>query len=238
MGDAGADGLWISVRDSGIGIAAEKLPLLFQKFTQLDASTTRQFGGTGLGLSICHDLVEMMGGRIWAESVEGQGSTFHLELPLTRVVAEPVVQSDADDALPEDQGRVLRVLAAEDNPTNQMVLSTIIQIFGAELQLADNGALAVEAWDGGDFDVVLMDIQMPVMDGIAATREIRRREAVQGRTHTPIIALSANAMVHQVKEYVAAGMDGHVAKPIELPKLHAALEAALSARMAAESQAA
>jgi CheY-like chemotaxis protein len=217
---------------------AEKLPLLFQKFTQLDASTTRQFGGTGLGLAICHDLAVMMGGRIWAESVEGQGSTFYVALPLARVVAEPAVEGETDDALPENQGRVLRVLAAEDNPTNQMVLSTIIQIFGADLQLADNGALAVAAWDGGDFDVILMDIQMPVMDGISATREIRSREAAQSRARTPIIALSANAMVHQIKEYVEAGMDGHVAKPIELPKLHAALDAALSARMAAEAQAA
>jgi len=238
MGEAGADGLWISVRDTGIGMPSEKIPMLFQKFTQLDASTTRQFGGTGLGLAICHELAALMGGRIWAESVEGAGSTFHVELPLSRAVAEPPAPADTDEVVPDDQGRVLRVLAAEDNPTNQMVLSTIIQIFGAELELADNGALAVEAWDAGDFDVILMDIQMPVMDGISATREIRSREAVQGRTRTPIIALSANAMVHQIKDYIAAGMDGHVAKPIELPKLHAALETALSARMAAESQAA
>ncbi len=235
LGDGGAEGLWISVRDSGIGMAAEKIPLLFQKFTQLDASTTRQFGGTGLGLAICHELTVLMGGRIWAESVENEGSTFHVELPLARAAAAPVVEAEADDALPDDQGRVLRVLAAEDNPTNQMVLSTIIQIFGADLELADNGALAVEAWERGDFDVVLMDIQMPVMDGIAATREIRSREAAQGRARTPIIALSANAMVHQIKEYMAAGMDGHVAKPIELPKLHAALEAALTQRMASEA---
>ena len=238
VGEGGVDGLWISVSDSGIGMPAGKIPMLFQKFTQLDASTTRQFGGTGLGLAICHELVVLMGGRIWAESVEGVGSTFHVELPLSRAIALPPAPAEADEVVPDDQGRVLRVLAAEDNPTNQMVLSTIIQIFGAELQLADNGALAVEAWDAGDFDVILMDIQMPVMDGIAATREIRSREAAQGRTRTPIIALSANAMVNQVKDYLAAGMDGHVAKPIELPKLHAALEAALSARMAAEAQAA
>jgi len=237
LGEGGADGVLISVRDTGMGMPSEKLPLLFQKFTQLDASTTRQFGGTGLGLAICHELTVLMGGRIWAESVLGQGSTFHTELPLLRVGAEPFAEAEADDSLPEDQGRVLRVLAAEDNLTNQMVLSTIIQIFGAELELAENGALAVEAWDTGDFDVILMDIQMPVMDGISATREIRSREAVQGRTRTPIIALSANAMVHQIKDYVAAGMDGHVAKPIELPKLHAALETALTARMAAEAEA-
>jgi signal transduction histidine kinase len=237
-GEDGVDGVVISVADSGIGMAAEKIPMLFQKFTQLDASTTRQFGGTGLGLSICYELAILMGGRIWAESVVGQGSTFHVQLPLPRQAdsrAEPLYESED---LPEDQGRILRVLAAEDNPTNQMVLSTIIQIFGAELHLVDNGQLAVEAWDSGDYDVILMDIQMPVLDGIGATREIRRLEAVQRRVRTPIIALSANAMVHQIKEYMAVGMDSHVAKPIELPKLHAALEAALAQRMASGARAA
>ncbi len=238
LGEDGAEGLAISVSDTGIGMPAEKIPMLFQKFTQLDASTTRQFGGTGLGLSICHELALLMGGRVWAESVEGQGSTFHVEAPLPRVANAAGVMFDDGDELPEDQGRVLRVLAAEDNPTNQMVLSTIIQIFGAELELVENGALAVEAWAGGDYDVILMDIQMPVMDGIAATREIRSREVAQRRVRTPIIALSANAMVHQIKEYMAVGMDGHVAKPIELPKLHAALEAALAARMASGARAA
>jgi signal transduction histidine kinase len=236
-GDDGSGGVLISVSDTGIGMPAQKIPMLFQKFTQLDASTTRQFGGTGLGLSICYELSRLMGGRIWAESVEGQGSTFHVELPLPRTTA-PAVEEAFDDELPEDQGRVLRVLAAEDNPTNQMVLSTIIQIFGAELELVDNGQAAIEAWAVGDYDVILMDIQMPVMDGIAATLEIRRLELEQRRVRTPIVALSANAMVHQVKEYMAAGMDGHVAKPIELPKLHAALEGALAARMESGARAA
>ena len=237
VGEAGADGVRISVSDTGIGMPAKKIPMLFQKFTQLDASTTRQFGGTGLGLSICYELTRLMGGRIWAESVEGVGSTFHVELPLQRASA-PAYEAMAGEELPDDQGRVLRVLAAEDNPTNQMVLTTIIQIFGAELDLVDNGQSAVEAWDSGDYDVILMDIQMPVLDGISATREIRRLEQEQRRVRTPIVALSANAMVHQVKEYMAAGMDGHVAKPIELPKLHAALEGALAARMASGARAA
>jgi CheY-like chemotaxis protein len=239
VGAEGAEGLWISVRDTGIGMPAEKMSMLFQKFTQLDASTTRKFGGTGLGLAICHELSVLMGGRVWAESVEGQGSTFHVEVPIARMSAAAAAAEAVDeDELPEDQGRVLRILAAEDNPTNQVVLSTIIQIFGADLEIVDDGAAAVEAWDAGDYDVILMDVQMPVMDGISATREIRSREAVQARARTPIIALSANAMVHQVKEYMAVGMDGHVAKPIELPKLHAALEASLVARMAAEGRAA
>ena len=239
LGADGDEGLWLSVRDTGIGMPADKMSMLFKKFTQLDASTTRKFGGTGLGLAICHELSVLMGGRVWAESVEGQGSTFHVELPIARITADAGLERGiGDDEFPEDQGRVLRILAAEDNPTNQVVLSTIIQIFGADLELVDDGAAAVEAWEAGDFDVILMDVQMPVMDGIAATREIRRREALATRIRTPIIALSANAMVHQIKEYAAAGMDGHVAKPIELPKLHAALEAALAARMAAGARAA
>jgi signal transduction histidine kinase len=235
VGPHGVDGIEIVVHDSGIGMPAEKLPLLFQKFTQLDASTTRQFGGTGLGLSICHELAGLMGGEVDVQSVEGEGSTFIIRLPLMRVAAAEEFDNDTGEALPEDQGRVLRVLAAEDNPTNQMVLTTIIQIFGADLTLVDNGQAAVEAWKDGDFDVILMDIQMPVLDGVGAARAIRAAELSERRSRTPIIALSANAMVHQVKEYMAAGMDGHVAKPIELPKLHAALETALSAREASRA---
>jgi CheY-like chemotaxis protein len=120
------------------------------------------------------------------------------------------------------------VLAAEDIPTNQLVLKTIMQSFGVEITMVDNGRQAVEAWLAEPYDLILMDIQMPEMDGIAATRAIRAAEAEMGRPRTPIIAVSANAMTHQVKDYLAAGMDGHVAKPIELSKLHAAIEAALS----------
>ncbi len=230
----GADRLLITVADSGIGMAADKLPLLFQKFTQLDASTTRRFGGTGLGLSICQELTEKMGGRIWAESVEGQGSTFYVDLPMPRAVA-PAAEAGADEALPEDDGPPMRVLAAEDNLTNQLVLSTILEIFGAQLQIVDTGRAAVEAWAAGEYDVILMDIQMPEMDGITAAREIRKMEAAQNRPRTPIVAVSANAMSHQVDEYLEAGMDGHVAKPIELNKLHAALENALASRGIADA---
>jgi signal transduction histidine kinase/AmiR/NasT family two-component response regulator len=236
LGADGADGVRLAVHDTGIGIPEEKLPLLFQKFTQLDASTTRRFGGTGLGLSICQELTAKMDGRIWAESRPGEGATFFVEIPLPKAVAGD--DASDDQALPEDQGRPLRILAAEDNPTNQMVLSTILDIFGAEVRIVENGRLVVEAWAHGEQDVILMDIQMPEMDGIAATREIRRAEAESGRIRTPIIALSANAMAHQVEEYMAAGMDGHVSKPIELGKLHAALEMALAARQASEEMAA
>ena len=236
LGAGGEDGLRLAVSDTGIGIPADKLPLLFQKFTQLDASTTRRFGGTGLGLSICHELTAKMGGVIWADS-DTTGATFYVELPLPKAAVVTDEQA-CEEGLPEDQGRVLRILAAEDNPTNQLVLSTILEIFGAELTIVENGRLAVEAWASGDYDVILMDIQMPEMDGITAAQEIRKAEAAGKRLRTPIVALSANAMDHQVREYMAAGMDGHVSKPIELNKLHAALENALADRQALEEMAA
>ncbi len=126
------------------------------------------------------------------------------------------------------------MLAAEDIPTNQLVLRTIMQTFGVEIDMVDNGREAVDAWKAGDYDLILMDIQMPEMDGVAATRAIRSLEAATGRPRTPIIAVSANAMAHQVADYMAAGMDGHVAKPIELTKLHAAIEAVLAPPAEAE----
>jgi len=222
-------GLLVTVTDSGIGIAPEKLPVLFEKFSQADNSMTRRFGGTGLGLAICHDLAGLMGGRIWVESAEGVGSSFHLVLPLPSAAEARVAEAAAaQEAANEAEDRTLVVLAAEDNPTNQVVLSTVMQIFGVELVMVDNGKAAVDAWRERDFDVILMDIQMPVMDGVTATREIRTAEAESGRRRTPIVALSANAMTHQVQEYLAAGLDAHVAKPIELPKLQAALEAAVT----------
>ena len=223
----GREMLHLTVSDTGIGIPAEKMPMLFQKFTQVDSSTTRKFGGTGLGLAICRELAGLMEGRIWVESQEGQGSAFHLVAPLPRARTQgsAVAAAPAADASPSLAGgpRPVRVLAAEDNPTNQLVLRTIMQTFGVDLTLVGDGLQAVDAWKSTEFDLILMDIQMPVMDGVAATRLIREAEAQGARRRIPIVALSANAMTHQVAEYLAAGMDLHVAKPIELSKLHAAL---------------
>ncbi len=226
-GENGAAGLKVSVTDTGIGVPSDKLPLLFQKFSQVDSSTTRQFGGTGLGLAICRELAQLMGGNVWAESIQGVGSTFFATVPLQRV-STPATASDAAPASPPADVSSLRVLAAEDNATNQLVLKTVISTFGLDVDIVPDGQKAVEAWASGDYDLILMDIQMPVMDGITATREIRAVEARTGRRRTPIIALSANAMVHQVKEYLNAGMDMHVAKPIQLSKLHGALERVLN----------
>ena len=229
LGKDGREGLQLAVKDTGLGIAADKMALLFQKFSQVDASTTRRFGGTGLGLAICQELAGLMGGKVWAESTEGQGSTFYatLKLPYLRdVVLEPENASRPEDVC--EPQRALRLLAAEDNPTNQLVLSTVMQVFGFDLTLVDDGAQAVAAWRAQDFDVILMDVQMPVMDGVQATRAIRAEEAAAGRRRTPIIALSANAFHHQVAEYLSAGMDTHVAKPIDLSALEAALEDVLT----------
>jgi signal transduction histidine kinase len=221
-GEGGQAGLRLVVRDTGIGIAPEKLSILFDKFTQADNSNTRRFGGAGLGLALCRELAHMMRGDIEVQSTEGVGSTFIATLPLTRVSA-------AGQTAAETEHRTLRVLAAEDIPTNQLVLRTIMESFGVELDMVENGRQAVEAWDRGDYDIILMDIQMPEMDGVEATQAIRAAEALTGRPRTPIVAVSANAMAHHAKRYRAVGMDGHVAKPIELAKLHTAIETALSA---------
>jgi len=218
-------GLMLSVSDTGEGIASEKLPLLFDKFTQADASTTRRFGGTGLGLSICRELAALMGGAIEVQSTPGAGSTFTATLKLTRV-GDPRPEGALPSprtAPPMRDREGLRVLVAEDNPVNQLVIRTLLQQAGIDSTMVDNGALAVEAWARGHWDVILMDVQMPVMDGIDAARLIRSREVESGRPRTPIIALTANAMAHQVDDYAAASMDGHVAKPIDARALFEAL---------------
>jgi signal transduction histidine kinase/ActR/RegA family two-component response regulator len=219
-------GLRIVVQDTGVGISPEKLPSLFEKFTQADNSATRRFGGTGLGLAICRELTQMMGGSIDVESREGDGSTFTVELPLSR--GRPAVLDAAEPAQSSDDGD-LRLLAAEDNPTNQQVLAAVLGSLGIEVHIVPDGKEAVEAWRTGAYDLILMDIQMPVMDGITAASTIREAEKTSGRRRTPIVALTANALSHQVEEYLAVGMDAHVAKPIEIAKLYDAISSVLNA---------
>ena len=228
-----ADELHIAVSDTGIGIAADKLPKLFESFTQADSSTTRKYGGTGLGLSICRKLAELMGGSIEAESREGQGSTFTLRVALARgqaPVQAPAVAEPAEESLAS--GRPLRILAAEDNAVNQLVLKTMLLAAGVELTIVENGRLALDAWQGGGFDLVLMDVQMPEMDGVTAIGEMRRMEREQGLARTPVAALTANAMAHHVEQYLSAGMDDFVEKPIRVEKLLACIQ-----RLSAKDQA-
>jgi signal transduction histidine kinase/CheY-like chemotaxis protein len=214
-----ADKLHLSVRDTGIGIPADKIDSLFEKFRQADESTTRRFGGTGLGLSICRELTLAMGGDIKVESEEGVGTCFVVALPIRRVrswAADPNPQpADQQQAAQFD----LRVLAADDNATNQLVLKALLGAVGVTPTIVENGAEAVEAWRSATWDLILMDVQMPVMDGPTAVRQIRAAEAAQARPRTPIYALSANAMIHHVRDYLDAGMDGHLAKPISIDLL-------------------
>ncbi|MDB5437075.1 MAG: sensor histidine kinase/response regulator [Phenylobacterium sp.] len=222
--------LVLSVSDTGIGVAPGKLVNLFQKFEQADASTTRRYGGTGLGLAICRDLAELMGGAIRAESKLGAGATFTVELPLRRIAAAPAKAArPAIEPMAQVEGVALRVLAAEDNGMNQLVLKTLLEQVGVEPVMVANGREAVAAWAREPWDLILMDVQMPEMDGPTATGVIRARERAEGRARTPIVALTANAMAHQVVEYRQAGMDDFVAKPIEAARLYAVIQSALDA---------
>jgi signal transduction histidine kinase/CheY-like chemotaxis protein/NO-binding membrane sensor protein with MHYT domain len=233
--DIGHDGsrLVLRVADTGPGIPIEQQARVFDSFAQADASTTRRYGGSGLGLSISRALVELMGGEIVLDSKPGQGSTFTVRLPLTQVdrpvaIAEP-------QAL--DPPPTLRILAAEDNPMNQLVLRTLLDQGGLQAVIVGNGEEALRAWEAGGWDVILMDVQMPVMDGPTATRRIREIERSRGGDRTPIIALTANAMSHHQQEYLDAGMDLLVAKPIRLPELFAALKTLCEPQEETEEQA-
>jgi CheY-like chemotaxis protein len=226
---ADPDGLVLSVQDTGVGIATDKLETVFEKFVQADASTTRRHGGSGLGLTICRDLVSLMGGKIAVESVEGVGTTFTVNLPLTRVDSAPsAVVVEPASALVAPAGE-LRVLAAEDNPVNQLVLKTLLGEIGVEVVIVSNGQEALDAWRDGAWDIVLMDIQMPVMDGIAAVRSIRTIEQEESRRKTPVVAVTANAMDHHKAEYLAAGMDAIIPKPISLACLLGTMDTVLAA---------
>ncbi|HQT55151.1 MAG TPA: ATP-binding protein, partial [Phenylobacterium sp.] len=225
-----ADGqLRLVVRDTGIGISAAKLGELFQKFTQADPSITRKFGGTGLGLAISQELARLMGGEITLESEEGAGSTFTARLPLARLEGRATAAPGAErpDDIELAAADDLRILVAEDNPVNRIVIQAILEQAGVTPVVVTDGQEAVEAWRTGTWDLILMDVQMPVMDGITATRLIRQEEGGRTGAPTPILALTANVMTHQQDAYREAGMDGAVAKPIDPAKLFAAMDAVL-----------
>ena len=224
--DGDAQRLTVAVEDTGIGFDADHAARLFERFNQADGTITRRFGGTGLGLSICRSLVEMMDGEIAARSTPGQGSRFHFTVPLQRGAASV----DPDQAPMPMIARALRVLLAEDHPTNQRVVQLILQGQGVEVEIVADGAAAVAAFEADDFDLVLMDMQMPVMDGLTATRAIRQIEAAApGRPRIPIVMLSANAMAEHRADGAAAGADGHIAKPITAASLLAGMQSALDA---------
>ena len=215
--------LLVAVEDTGIGIPPEHLPFLFKTFSQLDASTSRRYGGTGLGLAITRRLIEMMGGSIGAERVSGGGTRFCFTLPLGAASAHREPAPEDRPPAPSAAGQPLRVLVAEDNPINQMLVKAILQKMGHTVEVAGNGRIALEAVTAREFDVVLMDMQMPEMDGETATRAIRALPAPRNRL--PIIALTANAMKEHRDRYMAAGVDDVLSKPIEWDALRAALDA-------------
>ncbi|MDB5433162.1 MAG: integral rane sensor hybrid histidine kinase [Caulobacter sp.] len=224
-----ATGLVFAVSDSGIGFDAETGQRLFRRFEQADASITRRFGGTGLGLAICQSLAHLMGGTIDARSEPGKGSVFTVALPL-EWLREPgeVDTREADSNRADDEAAVggVSVLLAEDHPTNQRVVRLILEACGARIDIVETGKAALDRLAAQTYDVVLMDMQMPEMDGLTATRLLRERERETGQRRTPVIMLTANALDEHVRASLEAGADAHLSKPVRADALmHAVAEA-------------
>jgi signal transduction histidine kinase/CheY-like chemotaxis protein len=218
--------LHIAVADTGIGVPADRKTAIFEPFTQADGSTTRSYGGTGLGLTISRRLVEMMGGRLWLESEPWKGSTFHFTVHVqvrpAQVRPQPV-QPRSAAAEHQAEQRALRILLAEDNPVNSLVAVRLLEKAGHHVETAVDGHAAVAALERARFDLALVDLQMPEMDGFELTATIREQEGANGG-HLPIIALTANAMVGDAERCLEAGMDGYVSKPIDIQRLLAEIE--------------
>lgn len=223
----------VDVRDTGCGIAQADQASVFERFTQTDADLTRRHGGSGLGLAICKRLVELMGGTIGVRSTENEGSTFWFEVPLkVDTEAQARVEAAASWSTPGDA----RIMVAEDNPTNRTVIAGFLKLRGLSPSFVENGKQAVEAVKTNSYDLVFMDLQMPVMDGEDATRRIRALPAPHGQT--PIVALTANALNEAHARCEAAGMNGFVTKPIDRDALYATMDAVLAPARAKRSQAA
>jgi CheY-like chemotaxis protein len=223
--------LQVAVSDTGIGIPEEKQAQIFQAFSQADSSTTRLYGGTGLGLSICAYLVSVMGGKIWVESEYGKGSTFHFTAQFdVQECNEPSTSIQLVDA--QTAYQPLHLLLAEDNIVNQRLAVRLLEKQGHRVAVVGDGRDAVEVLEDMDFDLILMDVQMPNMDGLEATRAIRERGL-----SIPIVAMTAHAMKGDRERCLAAGMDEYISKPIKAADLQAVIERAMSASVGVVSTA-
>jgi signal transduction histidine kinase/ActR/RegA family two-component response regulator len=213
------------VTDTGVGFDPEQKSRIFRRFQQADGSITRRYGGTGLGLTISNALVELMGGAaLECDSTPGKGSTFWFDIPMPRAEGVGIA---AEPTAVDMTARPLRILLADDHPANRKVIEIMLAATAMELRTVEDGQQAVDAFAAGGFDLVLMDMQMPVMDGLTATREIRALEAAGGLPRTPVLMLTANAMAEHVAAGQAAGADGHLTKPVTLVSLFDAIASAL-----------
>jgi len=215
--------LHFAVRDTGIGIPADKQQRIFEAFTQADGSTTREYGGTGLGLTICTQLVQLMRGQMWVESAVGQGSTFHCTVRCG-VQRQPAPERTlVTRHTGREARRSLRILIAEDNVVNQRLAARLLEKQGHSVAVVDSGLATLAALAQQPFDLVLLDVQMPEMDGLEATAAIRAQEQGTGR-HLPIIALTSHAMQGDQERCFAAGVDAYISKPMQVDELYAVID--------------
>ncbi len=212
------DKLRFEVRDTGIGLSDAQQRKLFKSFSQADNSTTRKYGGTGLGLAISKELVELMGGKIWVESKEGVGSSFIFEIELKEITPELSKTNQEKIEFDKNILHAKKILIAEDNHTNQLVLLGLLEDYVKEIDIANNGQEAVDMFEKGKYEFILMDLQMPVMDGYEATKLIRNIDK-----DIPIIALTANAMKEEIEKTEAVGINEHLVKPVDIEKLFTTL---------------
>jgi len=219
--------LLFQVRDTGIGIPPEKIGIIFGSFTQADSSTTKRFGGTGLGLAISRKLTGMMGGRIWVESILDKGSTFYFTAAFDRPKDGEALISQVQDALPPLQ-RSLRILLAEDDRMNQIFAEAVLTSAGHEVAIAHNGRQAIKILESGPYDLILMDISMPEMDGDEAARIIRRSNSGAFNPQIPIVAMTAHALKGDRERFLAAGMNAYISKPVDMDELFLVIAQAMA----------